>query len=299
MKRNILIIAIYLFLTTGCEQTLHNTNPIDYNTTQDIKEASGIINTNSTEISESAVKIEKDAKEIRTEANEASLKIPTESKKTIQPHMDKIKENSDSIIKESANIQYSTIKLTSAKELLEDSKVKISQMEDDIKKIENERNEALKERDKAIEEKNSQLNKLLRYLIVGSLALTGLFAALFFFTGSKIGLVGSAGCSMVMAVAIFVEAYLKYLVLVGGGIMLILIFILIISILRQRKAFFEVVDTVEVTQENLDPKVRDALFGGPGETGIMDAIQSQETMKLVKEAKRKMPKLWYYAKTKR
>ena len=38
------------------------------------------------------------------------------------------------------------------------------------------------------------------------------------------------------------------------------------------------------------------LFGGQGETGIMDGIQSRNTMYLVQKEKKKMSNLWTYAK---
>lgn len=292
----IFLLSLLLFIQ-GCDGILKNPTKIpDYNAGKDIKNATSQIDTANKDINNSASTIEEKAQNIRSEAGEAESKL-TEDKKVIQPHLDTIKKDSDIIVKESANIQHSSNKILTAQDLLNDAKNKISNMESDLKKIESERDKAISEMNKAIEEKNSQLQRLLRYIIVACIVGTGIFAIAFFLYGNTWGLMGAASCAVVMAIAIFVHAYLKYLVLIGGGIFLALIILLIYNIYKHKKAFNEVVDTVEIAQDNLDPAKRDAIFGGPGETGIMDTIQSKDTMKLVKQAKQGMSKLWYYAKT--
>lgn len=296
MKTKILFI-FSLLIICGCENITSKTESKNYNASQDIKNIEKNISENSSNITKSSENIEERAKEIREEANEAEIKISEENKKEIKPHIDKIKENSNEIIEESTNIQHYSDKILSSKDLLNDANNKIKLMEGDINQIQKERDKALKERDKAIEAKNSQLKKMLQYLIVGSLALTGLFAALFFFTGSKIGMIGAVGCGIVMATAMFVEAFMTYIIIGGAIIFIVLIALLIYNIYKQKKAFFEVVDTVEIAQEHLDPSTRNKIFGGTGETGIMDTIQSSSTIQMVKDAKKKMSKLWYYSKT--
>ena len=64
------------------------------------------------------------------------------------------------------------------------------------------------------------------------------------------------------------------------------------------KAFSEVVDTVEITKTGLTPDKKAELFGEDGQTGVMDSVQSPETMHLVKKEKGKMGSLWSYVKKK-
>lgn len=293
--KNIILITLFLFFS-GCNSLLNPTKIQNYNAKQDLKEAKEHVTTGIKEISGSADKIGERAKEIKKEVNAASDKVPEESKSAINPHLNIVKENSDKIVEESENIKTSSAKLSEAEQHLCDAESKIKNMQKDIDLIVSERDKVIKERDKAIEEKNSQMHKMLRGLIIGCIGLLGVCVSVFLLTRSKIGLIGAMGCGIVLVIAIFVQTYLIQLAIAGGVILLILLGVLIYNVFVQKKAFLEVVNTVEVAQDNLDPEKRDALFGGPGETGIMDTIQSKETMTLVKDAKKDMSKLWYYAK---
>lgn len=295
-KIKILISVIFILLVGGCDNFFKKIKTPNYTAQENIKEATSQISNETSNIEKSTEIIDKTAQNIREEAVEAQTKLPLETRPIISPHLETIKDGSNKIIEENTNIQNATIKIVSAKELLKDANLKIETMVGDIKQLEDEKEKALKERDKAIEEKNSQLHKMLRYIIVGCLAGTVLFAIAFFMYGNSKGLIGAGVCAAVMAVAIFVDTYLKYLILAGGGIFALLVGLLIYNIYKQRKAFFEVVDTVEVAQDNMPEETKNAVFGGPGEVGIMNAIQSSDTMQMVKDAKKKMSALWYYAK---
>jgi hypothetical protein len=102
-----------------------------------------------------------------------------------------------------------------------------------------------------------------------------------------------------MSIAIFVETYFIYLVIGGGIILLGLVGFVIYNIIIQKRAFKEVVDTVEVAQSQMSDSARTRLFGGEEETGVMDTIQSPSTMELVKKEKAKMSNLWSFSKRKK
>ena len=163
----------------------------------------------------------------------------------------------------------------------------------------------MKERDdltialeKAEEARDSALHKMLQWLIIGCIVGCGAFIVLFFYTGSKGGLVAAGGCGVVLIIAIFVNKYIVYLAIGGGVLLLIMAGLLLYNIYIKNKAFKEVVDTVEVAQDNMTEENIDKIFGKNGQTGIMDSIQSKSTMELVKKEKTKMASLWSYAKVK-
>ena len=82
------------------------------------------------------------------------------------------------------------------------------------------------------------------------------------------------------------------IIIIFGGIVLIgLIGSLGWNIIVQKKAFSQVVNTVEVAKSALPVEKKTELFGGEGQTGIMDSIQNLSTMALVKKEKSKMS-LW-------
>lgn len=295
-----LISMLTILLFGGCNmfpKTPSNTILPDQNTQEDIKKAREIIKDSSNSIKDSSGEIVKEAEIIKEETTQVGGKVPSEVKMIIDPHLVKVQESSTAIIKEAHKIDKATAILFSTDNILLTVSGKVDKTEDALKTVEKERDAAAMARDKAIEERDSQMHKALRWLIVGCIVLAGLFGVLFVFYGSKLGLMGAAACVVVMAMAIFVEAYFAYLAIFGGVIVIGLIGVVGYNMWVQKKALKECVDTVEVAKDNLAPETRNKLFGGNNETGIMDSIQSKTTMDLVKKAKIKISTgLWNYAK---
>lgn len=296
MKTKILL-PILMVALGGCTWFSKSPEINDYDISKNLQQIEKTINENTAEIDSSTEEIDKNAEEIKTEVVKVEIIVPVENKEEIQPSLNKIKENSQNIIKETSNIKVASTQLSSAKDSLADANKKVEYMKTDFEEIQKQRDNALKERDEAIEAKNSQFKKTLRTISTVSLILTALFGSLFFFTGSKAGIIGAGVCAVVMAVSMFVEAFMVYIMVAGGIILLLLALYLIYNSHLTKKAFKEVVDTVEVAQDKLTPEAREAIFGKNGETGIMDTIQSKITMKKVQEVKKEMPNLWTYAKT--
>lgn len=168
--------------------------------------------------------------------------------------------------------------------------------EETMKGLEKDRDKAFEEKEKAIREKNEKMHKVLRWVVVGCIVGIGVFGVLAVMYGSRLGLTLAAMCIATMSIAIFVETYFTYVVIGGGILALGLVGLLVYNVILQKKAFSEVVNTVEIAQDNMEEDTRNKLFGGDGETGIMDTIQHPSTMDLVKKEKQKMSRLWRYAK---
>lgn len=258
----------------------------------DIKETQEIIKENSIIIKKISGNVEKEAQSINKETTKIQEKIPEEIKPEIDPHLDSIKNSSNSIVDNTKKIDEVIINLSSASTVLDKTNKKVKTKNEVLFKLK-------KERDDAIKAKDEQIHKILRWLIVGCVVGTGAFGVLFVLHGSKAGMIGAVMCATVLVIAIFVEKYFAYLAIVGGGIIIGLVGILIYNIIIRKRAFKEVVNTVEVAQDNMEEGTRDKIFGGKEETGIMDGIQSKSTMVLVKKEKNKMSNLWSYAKNKK
>ena len=108
----------------------------------------------------------------------------------------------------------------------------------------------------------------------------------------------AGGCGLVLMIAIFVNQFILYLAIGGGILLLLMAGILLYNIYIKNKAFSEVVETVEATKTKLPSDKKAELFGEDGQTGIMDSIQSPETIKMVKKEKSKMS-LWNTMKNKK
>jgi hypothetical protein len=282
----------------------------------------------STEIISASQEVQQEAQDIGVSANKVDENADQIKKKTgdtVSQEVTTIKEESESIADSSEKITERTLEiielsgkiiLTSEEQkemiaqeikplnekLIETSKelsaagATIKDYEEVMSDLISERDKAIVDAEEALDEKNKDIHNLLKWLIVGCIVGVGIFGVVFLMYGSRFGIVGAAGCALILAISIFVEAYFAYLALIGGVILLGLIGVLIWNVIVQKRAFKEVVDTVEITQDSLSDDAKLKLFGGQGQTGIMDGVQSRETMNMVQKQKNKMSNLWYYAK---
>ncbi len=290
MKTKILfMLFLFLFVLSGCDLFNHNNTDVpDLKIQEDIKSAQNAVEKSSIIIKKSSDEITKEAISIKKEADKTSNALPLKEREKVDPHLSSIKESSDAIIEDTYDINKATAELSSVNSLLNNAEEKIIAVESTLKKVETERDTAIEERDKALIDKNSQMQKMLQWLVIACIVGAGLCVVAFFMFGSKMGIVGAGACVLVLTLASFVQAYFAYLAIAGGLILLALLGVLIWSVILQKKAFSQVVDTVEVTKNGLSPAKKEELFGKDGEIGLMNKIQSPSTINLVKKEKAKM-----------
>jgi hypothetical protein len=309
MKIKLLVSMIILMLIcSGCGNWMCDNigwfcddlpiNRPEVNTLQDIEDAYKTLEESSGIIEKASGEIAIEANKINTEANEVKGKIPVEAKAEIDPHLESIKISSAAIIEDTTTINKASAELDGAKSLLDSAGKKVVIIEKALDKMTEERDVALEAQRKAEADRDSALHKAIRWLILASIVGAGALGVFGLMYGSKMCLTLSAVCIVVMSMAIFIETYFIYLAIGGGVILIALVGFMIYNIYVQKKAFKEVVDTVEIAQENLTPEERSKIFGGKGQTGVMDGIQSKSTMDLIQKEKSRMSNLWAYAKRK-
>ncbi len=304
MKKLLLItMMLGLLISSGCDDWFKEKDHLlidqpNFRITEDIDTAIGTINTNTKEIDSKTDSISTSAQDIYITAVSIPPDLSEESKAKVEPKIESIKEDSKSIIEDTKEIIKATASIKATKEMLSGTKEKVKDTDDVLKDLVKERNALTKKLKKAEEARDSALHNALRWLIVASIVGAGALGIFGLMYSSKMCLALSAACIVVMSVAIFVETFFIYLVIFGGLILLGLVGALIWNIFVQKRAFKEVVNTVEVAQDNMSEETKDILFGGKDRTGIMDSIQSPETMKMVKREKAKIGNLWLYAKNK-
>lgn len=308
MKTNILFIFLILALisSSGCQWSCENlglfcpktpTNNPEFNIVEDIQEAQNTIKQSSNIIEESSDNIKKEVNSINEETSEVKSKLPEESKSQINPHLDSIKESSNIIIEDTTKIDKANAELSGAQSLLENAGQKIVVTEGVLDKMTKERDQALEAKRKAEEARDSALHKAIRWIIVGSIVAASGLGVFGFMYGSKLSLTLAGTSVVIFSIAIFIETYFVVVVIFGGIVLLGLIVALVWNIIVQKKAFTQIVKTVEATKIGLSKDKKEELFGGEGETGIMDSIQDKITMDLVSREKSKMP-LWNSMKKK-
>jgi len=296
-KLFILMIVIILF-TSGCASLNNLTNKPEFNIKKDITKTEKIIEKTSNTIEKASTDVSTEAYSINKESINIENKIPTNIKPEISPHLDSIKKSSDSIIKNTIKINKATAELSSVTSLLDNIKLKIITTEDALDKIAKERDNAIVAKKKAEEERDSALHKAIKWLILASIVGAAALGVFGFMYNNKLSLTLSATCIVIMSIAIFVGKFLIYLAIGGGLILAALVGLMMYNIIIQKKAFKEVVETVEIAQDKLTKEDKNKLFGGDGETGVMKNIQSKSTKSLVKIEKKKISNLWNYAKNK-
>ena len=289
MRKQLLFVYILFFFILGCNNEIKR-----YNTKENIQSVRDGINTNTGSILKETKTINQEASSITQETGKLESKLPIENKKTVENHLDSIKRSSSTIIESNKNIIFSANEIKKT-----DSILKLSQS--DIINMEKDFNKTVAQRDKAIKERDSQIRKMLNSLIISCIVGAGFFTVIFFLTGSKIGLIMSISSVVTISLAFFVEAYLSYIALIGAGFFVLLIGMLVFYSFKQKKNFEkerkslqEVIHTVELTKYNLPREQKEKLFGGNNNNGVMDAIQSKETMEAVKQIRDEIPSFLKY-----
>jgi len=300
MKKSLIIsLLIGTFFLTGCSlfQTPQKpTQFMELKTEQDLKDASSKIEKNTKIIENKTENIVKESTNIQNKTAEVQAKIPEQTIPIITPHLDSIKQSSKTIIDDTLAIEKANIDLGTAKELIKTAEDKVATTNKLLEKLVSERDSAIEREKIAIEKKDSQIHKMLQWLIVACIVGVGVSIVVFFMSGSKLGITGAAACGVVLVVAIAIETYFVYFAIAGGVLLIGVVGFLIYNVWVQRKALNEVVDTVEVTKDNLASDVKEKIFGAGDDNGIMKKIQSPSTMRIVKQTKSKLPNLWEYAK---
>ena len=301
MKTKLFILITLMLMCGGCGEWFRQKTPYnipEQNTQKDIKKAKEIIITSTTTIEKATGEISKEANKITTETTMVQNKVPEEAKAEINPHLKTIKESSIAILKDTTKVNKASAELTSANSLLENAEQKVISTKDFLNAVIRERDKAVIARDKALTDKNSQMQKMLQWLVVSCIVGAGVCVVAFFVFGNKFGLIGAGACILVLTLASFVQVYFTYLAILGGCLLFLLLIGLIWNIIVQRKAFSQVVETVEVAKTGLSEDKKEELFGKNGQTGIMDSIQNPATIKMVSKEKKKMS-LWNSIKNKK
>jgi hypothetical protein len=195
-------------------------------------------------------------------------------------------------------INIETLNLEEAKVLLLSVQKDIINTEKNIEQIIKERDKEKELKEEAIKQKDSQLHKMLNYLVIGSIIFAGIFGIIFLITSNKYGILASIACIFIMIISIVVSTYLVYIAAIGGLLLIGLLIYGIWEVIKNRKALIETISTVETTKLEMSEESKNKIFGKGNDKGILVSsyIQSPSTVKLIQEIKTSMPTLLKYIK---
>ncbi len=294
-----LILLTILFFCAGCNETVQTPDNIaDLKTKKDITDSIVKIETNTKIIEEKTEDISQEAQKIYNNTVEVESGLSEVLKEKMGIYLVDIKNSSQTIIVDAKEVIRANMDLATVKTILENAADKVETTDELLKTLVKERDDLTIALEKAEEARDSALHKMLQWLIIGCIVGCGAFIVLFFYTGSKGGLMAAGGCGLVLVIAIFVNKYIVYLAIGGGVLLLIMAGLLLYNIYIKNKAFSQVVDTVEVAKNELSLESKIKIFGEKPKEGATKKIQSPSTEAEVKKIKNKMSRLLKYNKNK-
>lgn len=140
--------------------------------------------------------------------------------------------------------------------------------------------EVIKTKEQAEVVSSYQLQSLMNYVIVGSLAGIGVCTVIFLLKGSVGGILGGLGALVTLILALVIKVYMGILAILGLVVLVALVVIAAIYILRDKRAFYEVVETVEKAKEQIPDEIAKLKL-----KVAANALQHEATKDMVKKAK--------------
>jgi hypothetical protein len=285
-KKIVVLCVGIVLLLAGCPGPVNvrSVNPVG-----DLDASSKLIDKNTETINLSTDNIEKENSTIKNSTLSVESAIPPDHMPIVGPNLQNIQDSSNEIQISAEKIKTAVGEIKDTGKIIKGTSNTVSNITTELKKTQ----EALK---KAQDEKNSIVQKMLTYLIIGSILGSIAFMAAFFLFGNKYGIYGGLVCACTLVVSIFVQKFFEYIAIFGGCIFLLLIILLFISIFKYKKAISETVSSTEIIKDVLPAETKAKLFGDNNNDGIIDTIQSSTTKDIVKQIKNNLPSLWAYSK---
>jgi len=286
-KLLILLLLSGIILFSGCISSKKEngyTSVRDYKIGKELTQISKIIDENVDKIDKSSNNINKKSDSIIQEVEKIEKNNFYEK---IQSHLNNIKKLAEEIREETITIKELSKELSISKIALNTAKDKVEDTNEDLKKIAKERDLALERLDKS----ESETKKTLQWLIFASILGFGGSVALFVM-GNKMGLGGAIASISILILAITVSQYIMIIAWGGLAIIAIIVLFIIYEAYVQRLVNKELVETVEMTKENMDKDNRIKVFGEGKNTGLAGKLQSKITSNAVKKQKKKLGSLW-------
>ena len=284
-----LLLFLIILLTPGCgvfdSWKAKPSVTINYHIQEDLTKSGESIQKSSELLDTASNTIEESAVEIKRESQDIMLMIEDE---TVDPMLENIKDKSNVILNSVDDLRKAKNELAIAYDKVKIAEEKSDEISDNSKQLKKERDEAVKEKEKLEDDIKSNITKMLKLIIGGSIIGIGVCGALAAFGSFKGGITGASGCAITLVLAIVVGQHIALIAWVGVIVLFFCIGLIIYHIYIDRKAIKEVVTSTEKIKEEIPNDLKDKLFGTKGE---IRPLQSPSTEIIVKEEKNKLKKL--------
>lgn len=268
---------------------------------ENVSEAAKTVGETSKSVSDHADKID-------THTTSIESKTPPEVKEAVKPEISGIREETKGLRQDSATLSAVEQKLKDTESKLADQQVAIAKYTDFAKSSEVERAK-LQNKIKDLESSQKKmLNTLLAWITVACVVGIGASVVIGFFFKTPAAFMIAAGCVATLGVSVAVSLYLTQiawiaLALLGAGFIGAIGYVAW-QIKNRDNAVGELVHTGEIAKTYLPLSAREKIFGNAVEPGVAHNVQSEATMKLVRNVRKQdkdkrgyglapeLPKFW-------
>lgn len=239
------------------------------------------------EIKSTANNLAERAGSIDVSIDDIFSKVPEQAKPAIKDNVTNIKKETDGIRKDQLTLEVTEqklreiqVSLLSQQKLIEDytafakdTEVERTKLQDKIKELES--------------SKAKMLNTMLAWISVCCVIGIGVSLVIGFYLKTPAAFMVAAGCLATLGISVAVTIYMQWIALVavsvfGLGFVGAVVYIAI-QLKNKNKAVSELVHTGEVLKTYLPSNSREKIFGNSVEPGVAHQIQSESTIKIIKD----------------
>lgn len=282
--KNLLFLLIALS-TLSCE-TFKDTHQPIVNPSPEIATHIAAVTEVTSDVKKAADATIKEADGIKAVTATISATAPKESKEidlkadNIKGLQEQIKDHATKLVVSNQNLINAQTRVLALETQNAEKGKEIAKLQEELKK----------EKD----EKKAALFSKLMYLIIASVIL-GAICIVCAIRGEAKAMWGAATCGAVIVISLGISFYSTQLAIVGAVALvagLVLVVWTAYSEYTARKATKELVDTVEVAKQKMDPTAKKEIFGEGALLGQAHILQSPATKNLVNKLRVKSKKYW-------
>lgn len=278
----------WFFLLSSCSSS-KNTTVTNPPSLPSVDKEAASVGDSSRIVGETAKSVEDHAEVIDGHVSSIESKTPAEVKEFVKPDLSGIRQETKGLKEDSVKLYLVEQKLKEAEAGLEEQKTLIKKYTDFANNSELEKAK-LKEKIKDLESaKQKLLNTLLAWISVACVVGIGASLVIGFFFKTPSAFMIAAGCVATLGVSVAVSLYMTQIAwislsLLGVGFIAAIVYVAL-QIKNKDKAVGELIHTGEVAKAYLPTDAREKIFGNEVEPGVAHAIQSDSTIKIVRNVR--------------
>jgi len=285
-----LSIAIFVLLGLfSCEGGSRNNSVSDRPETPSVKDETAIIGDSSDLVGGVGNNLVQRAEKINGHTRSIEASLPPPDKSIVTKDVEGIRTETKGLVEDSNTLASVKKQLDMAEEMLIKQQSKINDFVSYTKDSEKQRVDLVnKIRD--LESSNAKIIKtMLSWVTVCCVIGIGASLVIGFFFKTPAAFMVAAGCVATMGIAVAVTLYLQQiawiaLALLGVGFLSAVVYVFV-QVKNRDTAVKELVHTGEIAKSYLPTTVREKIFGNSVEPGVAHQIQSNSTIKLVRNVR--------------